>query len=59
MGLETCPKCGKRASIAGPLWLGELHDPETLEKMQELNSQRNYKHKEKLQGLHDARDQHH
>ena len=48
MGLETCPKCGKRTSIAGPLWLGELHDAETLEKMQELNSQRNYKHKEKL-----------
>ncbi|MCP4647437.1 MAG: tRNA (guanine(10)-N(2))-dimethyltransferase [bacterium] len=48
MGLEICPKCGKRASVAGPLWLGELHDAETLEKMQELNSQREYKHKEKL-----------
>lgn len=48
MGLETCPKCGKNASIGGPLWLGELHHPKTLEKMQALNSQRDYAHKKQL-----------
>ncbi len=49
VALEICPKCGKKATWAGPLWLGELHDKETLEKMQKLNSERNYQHKKELQ----------
>jgi tRNA (guanine26-N2/guanine27-N2)-dimethyltransferase len=49
MGLESCPLCGKKAKIAGPLWLGELHDPETLERMGALNSQREYAHKKELE----------
>ncbi|MBD3397586.1 hypothetical protein GF412_00430 [Candidatus Micrarchaeota archaeon] len=48
MGMETCPMCGKKPSVAGPLWLGELHHPETLEKMESLNSMRDYAHKEEL-----------
>jgi len=48
VALEICPKCGKKTSWGGPAWLGELHDAETLKKMQELNSQRDYLHKEKL-----------
>ena len=49
--LETCPKCGKKAKWAGPLWLGELHDAGTLEKMEELNSQRGYAHKKEIAHL--------
>jgi tRNA (guanine26-N2/guanine27-N2)-dimethyltransferase len=51
MGLEICPKCAKRPRICGPLWLGELHDAQTLKKMRELNSARTYSDKEKLDSL--------
>ncbi|MEM4272142.1 MAG: tRNA (guanine(10)-N(2))-dimethyltransferase [Candidatus Bilamarchaeaceae archaeon] len=47
---QACPKCGKKAKWAGPLWLGELHDAETLGKMLLLNSRRDYAHREKLEG---------
>lgn len=50
-GLETCPKCGKKPGACGPLWLGELHDLETIRKMKELNSQRDYSDKAKLDSL--------
>lgn len=46
---DVCPKCGKKAKWSGPLWLGELHDQKTLERMLLLNSERNYAHKEKLE----------
>lgn len=49
--LEICPRCAKKPSWAGPLWLGELHDPGTLSGMQELNSGREYVHKGQLEGL--------
>ena len=48
VALEICPKCGKKTVWAGPLWLGGLHDKTTLERMQEINSKRNYLHKEEL-----------
>ena len=51
MGKEACPACGKRARVAGPLWLGELHDRKTLSRMQELNSEREYAHEKELSGL--------
>ncbi len=51
MGKEACPACGKKAKVAGPLWLGELHDQEVLKKMQELNSERDYSHKKELSRL--------
>ena len=25
--VKTCPSCGKKVQIGGPLWLGSLHDP--------------------------------
>jgi tRNA (guanine26-N2/guanine27-N2)-dimethyltransferase len=50
-GLETCPKCGKRPGVCGPLWLGELHDLETIGKMRKLNSQRGYSDEGRLDSL--------
>ncbi len=37
--------------IAGPLWLGNLHNKKILENMEELNEKRNYKNKNKLTSL--------
>lgn len=51
MGLEICPKCGKRPGICGPLWLGELHDAQTLKRMRELNAERGYSDKGALESL--------
>ncbi|MBP1910007.1 tRNA (guanine(10)-N(2))-dimethyltransferase [Methanolobus bombayensis] len=38
---DTCSLCGKKNTIAGPLWLGELHDPqfcnETIEELEMRN----------------------
>ncbi len=51
MGLEVCPHCGKRAKFCGPLWLGELHDAQTLSRMRELNTQREYSDKKELDSL--------
>ncbi|MBN1170350.1 tRNA (guanine(10)-N(2))-dimethyltransferase [Candidatus Micrarchaeota archaeon] len=33
---------------AGPLWLGEIHDKEFLEKMKKLNNERNYSEKDEI-----------
>ncbi|MCK4319641.1 tRNA (guanine(10)-N(2))-dimethyltransferase [Candidatus Micrarchaeota archaeon] len=65
--LSYCPKCGNIISsrlpepackecitstkIGGPLYLGPLHSVPFLQKMQKLNSQRDYKHKEKIAKL--------
>jgi len=46
--IEKCPKCKKKTIYAGPLWLGELHDKKTLQRMKKLNKKRNYEHKEEL-----------
>ncbi|MCC7552058.1 hypothetical protein KO317_00125 [Candidatus Micrarchaeota archaeon] len=37
--------------IAGPLWLGNLHNKNILQNMRELNEKRNYKNKYKLNTL--------
>ncbi|MFP3950190.1 MAG: tRNA (guanine(10)-N(2))-dimethyltransferase [Candidatus Micrarchaeia archaeon] len=50
-GKGSCPACGEKARVTGPLWLGELHDHTLLKRMQELNSERDYSHKKELSGL--------
>lgn len=37
---EKCPTCEERSRLAGPLWLGDLHDHEFLGKLQEEVSAR-------------------
>ena len=50
-----CQNCGKtqnpkhKTQFAGPLWLGELHDKKTLERMRKLNKQRDYSQKTDLE----------
>ncbi len=38
----ACAECGAGADFAGPLWLGELHDPGFVRRMGELNQERAY-----------------
>jgi len=40
--MPACPSCGKRMAYAGPLWLGEIHERRTLERMAGLNEKRAY-----------------
>jgi len=44
-------QCGGKWDYAGPLWLGEIHEKETVAKMRELNTKREYANKEKLEKL--------
>jgi tRNA (guanine26-N2/guanine27-N2)-dimethyltransferase len=46
--LPTCKLCNKNVEYAGPLWLGELHKKEFIERMIALNRKRNYKHKDEI-----------
>jgi len=46
--IDKCAKCKKKTDFAGPLWLGELHDKKTLQKMKKLNQKRDYGDKEEL-----------
>ncbi|MCI0503146.1 tRNA (guanine(10)-N(2))-dimethyltransferase [Candidatus Micrarchaeota archaeon] len=39
---NSCPGCGADADFAGMLWLGQLHDYDFLERMGNLNAQREY-----------------
>ncbi|MFH0737307.1 MAG: tRNA (guanine(10)-N(2))-dimethyltransferase [Candidatus Micrarchaeota archaeon] len=39
---DMCSECGMENDYAGPLWLGELHDPDFIAKMAELNRARAY-----------------
>jgi tRNA (guanine26-N2/guanine27-N2)-dimethyltransferase len=43
-----CSVCGAETDYAGPLWLGELHRKDFLEKMRELNRIRHYADKEEI-----------
>jgi tRNA (guanine26-N2/guanine27-N2)-dimethyltransferase len=45
---ESCPVCGGRFQHAGPLFLGELWDVEFIKRMRELNEQRDYLNKWKI-----------
>lgn len=45
---EKCPVCGHRTSLAGPLWLGRLHDREFCEQVLDDVSKRKFKGIEKL-----------
>ncbi len=54
---KTCPNCkpgtGDRlpaTDYAGPLWLGELHEPDFVRRMAALNAARGYSDKEELAG---------
>jgi len=52
----SCPFCGAPSGkdgidYAGPLWLGELHDADILDKMVLLNNARDYADKERLGGF--------
>lgn len=45
---EKCPVCGHRTSLAGPLWLGRLHDREFCEQLNDEVVKREFKGVEKL-----------
>ncbi len=49
---QDCQNCkgaiGSGVEFAGPLWLGELHDQQTLKKMAALNKARDYSDKAQL-----------
>ncbi|MBU0533057.1 tRNA (guanine(10)-N(2))-dimethyltransferase [Candidatus Micrarchaeota archaeon] len=45
---QPCTKCNKETDFAGPLWLGELHNPSFLKTMKTLNSKRNYSEKDEI-----------
>ncbi len=45
---EKCPVCGHATSLAGPLWLGRLHDGEFCEGVIEEIKRREFKGVEKL-----------
>jgi len=45
---EKCARCGNSNEFAGPLWLGELHEPAFLKKMKELNKKRHYSDREEI-----------
>ena len=48
---EKCPKCGGKFGHAGPLFLGELWDVRFLKEMREINQQRSYANKWKIDEL--------
>jgi len=48
---DSCTRCKGPYLHAGPLWLGALWDAGTVEKMQALNSERNYGNKKELTQL--------
>jgi tRNA (guanine26-N2/guanine27-N2)-dimethyltransferase len=45
---EKCPVCGQPTSLAGPLWLGRLHDREFCEQVLDEVKKREFKGVEKL-----------
>jgi tRNA (guanine26-N2/guanine27-N2)-dimethyltransferase len=49
---QPCANCksaiGSGVEFAGPLWLGELHEPQTLKKMAAFNKARGYSDKEQI-----------
>ncbi|MDD5171691.1 MAG: tRNA (guanine(10)-N(2))-dimethyltransferase [Candidatus ainarchaeum sp.] len=45
---RSCANCGAENDYAGPLWLGELHDPSFIGKMLELNQKRKYADREQM-----------
>ncbi len=45
---EKCPDCGHATSLAGPLWLGRLHDKEFCVEVSEEIKRREFKQVEKL-----------
>ncbi len=45
---EKCPVCGHTTSLAGPLWLGKLHEREFCEKLSGETEKREFKEAQKL-----------
>lgn len=45
---QPCPGCHREADFAGPLWLGELHEPSFIERMASLNHERDYSDKAEI-----------
>jgi tRNA (guanine26-N2/guanine27-N2)-dimethyltransferase len=45
---QRCADCGEENDYAGPLWLGELHDPSFIKEMIRLNEKRGYSDKADL-----------
>ncbi|PWB53994.1 MAG: tRNA (guanine(10)-N(2))-dimethyltransferase [Candidatus Methanoperedenaceae archaeon] len=45
---EKCPVCAHKTSLAGPLWLGKLHDREFCQKLFDDAQQREFKDVRKL-----------
>lgn len=48
---KACPKCNTGCDYAGPLWLGELHQPSFLKKMKKLNEKRDYSDKAEISDM--------
>jgi tRNA (guanine26-N2/guanine27-N2)-dimethyltransferase len=47
--MAVCPSCRGEMDYAGPLWLGELHDAKSLERMAAENAKRDYSDKAELE----------
>jgi len=48
---EKCPRCGGRFEHAGPLFLGELWDVKFLSRMKEMNQERKYGNRQKIDSM--------
>jgi tRNA (guanine26-N2/guanine27-N2)-dimethyltransferase len=47
--IQVCPKCGKRMSVMGPLWLGPMHDKDFCTKMLDDLRSRDYRRAKELE----------
>ncbi len=45
---DKCSECNSKLSVAGPLWIGKLVDADFCKLMDEENSERRFKNKEKI-----------
>jgi tRNA (guanine26-N2/guanine27-N2)-dimethyltransferase len=45
---DKCPECGEKTQVGGPLWLGEIQDPEFIEGMISLAEEKEIKTEKKV-----------
>lgn len=45
---DKCPECGEKTQVGGPLWLGEIQDPDFIEGMISLAEEKEIKTKKKV-----------
>lgn len=48
---ETCPECGSRMSVAGPLWIGEIVSEDFIASMEREAKTKNFKRKKNIRKL--------